>query len=121
MFWTFLQVALGGALGSVARYGVMLGSGRMFGGWFPFGTLAVNILGGLVMGVFAVVAAGHLRPFLMAGVLGGFTTFSAFSLDAVTLWERGDAVLGGVYVGTSVILSIAAVVLGGALARMWWL
>jgi CrcB protein len=118
-----LLVALGGALGSVARYGVGVWSARAFGVGFPWGTLAVNVLGGLAMGFLAALFAlragtsDGTRLFLMTGVLGGFTTFSAFSLDSVALWERGEAGAAAVYVLASVALSIAALAAGLALGR----
>ncbi|RXF74934.1 fluoride efflux transporter CrcB [Hansschlegelia zhihuaiae] len=116
-------VALGGALGSVARYGVNVATMRAFGFGFPWGTLTVNVVGGLVMGLLAaflalkVEAPPEIKLFLMTGVLGGFTTFSAFSLDAVMLWERGQPGLAAAYVAASVALSIGAVVAGLALGR----
>ena len=119
----WLLVAFGGALGSVARHGVNVASARLFGFGFPFGTLTVNVAGGLVMGLLAGLfalktgASQNLRLFLMTGVLGGFTTFSAFSLDAMTLWERGEGGLAALYVAASVGLSIGAVAAGLALAR----
>lgn len=117
-----LLVALGGAVGSVARYGVNVWTMRAFGPAFPWGTLAVNVVGGFVMGLLAAVLAlrggsTDARVFLMTGVLGGFTTFSAFSLDAVTLWERGEAGTAALYVAASVALSVGALVGGLALGR----
>lgn len=117
-----LLVALGGALGSVARYGVNVWTMRAFGPGFPWGTLTVNIVGGLVMGLIASLLAprggsNELRVFLMTGVLGGFTTFSAFSLDAVTLWERGEVGAAAAYVTASVVLSLGALFAGLALGR----
>lgn len=121
MILTLSHVALGGAIGASLRYLVNVASLRAFGTGFPFGTLAVNILGSFVMGVLVAVLAqkGGMRfaPFLMTGILGGFTTFSAFSLDAVTLWERGQIWQSAGYVGASVILSLAALVAGLQLAR----
>lgn len=121
MISAFLQVAIGGAIGSCLRYGVGLAVLRLVGPGFPLGVLAVNILGSLLMGVVAVLCVerglAHLGPLLMAGVLGGFTTFSAFSLEAVTLWEGGAMGQAVLYVGLSVGLSIGALVLGAALAR----
>lgn len=115
-----LQVAIGGALGSVARYGVNVLAGRLVPG-YPLGTLAVNVLGSLIMGLMAGIFAHrgghHLAPLLMTGLLGGFTTFSAFSLDALTLWQRGEGVLATGYVLVSIFLSLAAVFAGLALAR----
>ncbi|MFW2589123.1 fluoride efflux transporter CrcB [Sagittula sp. SSi028] len=116
-----LQVALGGALGASGRYltGVLVA--RLVGPGFPWATLAVNVLGSFAMGVVVVVLAQgsgqRFAPLLMTGVLGGFTTFSAFSLDAVTLYERGQTELSLLYVAGSVILSIAALFSGLLIAR----
>lgn len=115
MLATLLQVALGGALGASGRYLVGRLTIRAMGPGFPWGTLTVNILGSLLMGVIVVLLArkgNALAPFLMTGVLGGFTTFSAFSLDAFTLYERGEPGLALVYVSASVVLGLAAIVLG---------
>ena len=118
---SLLQVALGGAIGSTLRYGVSIAAGRAFGTGFPWGTLIVNVVGSFAMGaLFALlVQKGDLRltSFLMTGLLGGFTTFSAFSLDAMSLWERGHAGLALVYVAASVILSLAAIALSLHLFR----
>jgi len=117
-----LQVALGGALGAVLRYLTGIGIVRLFGHTpMPLGVLTVNILGSFLMGLF-IIAAGqrgltHLSPLVATGILGGFTTFSAFSLEAVTLYERGALGLAGVYVLANVTLSIAALFLGLALGR----
>ena len=116
----FLQVALGGAAGSVARYAVNRTAMAAFGPGFPVATLAVNVAGSFLMGLL-VVALAHrgnaLAPLLMTGALGGFTTFSAISLDAVTLWERGQHGLAAGYVAASVLLSLAALTAGMALGR----
>lgn len=118
-----LLVAAGGALGSVLRYFTGLAALRLMGPNFPWGTLTVNIAGGLFIGVFAELiarkfgATAELRLFLITGTLGGFTTFSAFSLDVVTLIERSEPVLAGVYIGASVLLSVFAVFAGLALVR----
>ena len=115
----FLQVALGGAAGSVARYGVNRAATALAPG-FPVATLIVNILGSFLMGLLVVMLAQRgnaLAPLLMTGALGGFTTFSAFSLDAVTLWERGQHGLAAGYVAASVLLSLAALTAGMALGR----
>lgn len=115
-----ISVAIGGALGASARYltgQVLL---RSAGGGFPWGTLTVNILGSLLMGlafVFLTQNAPKWMPFLMTGVLGGFTTFSAFSLDAFQLYERGQTSAALTYVIASVVLSIAALIAGIAIAR----
>ena len=121
MIYTLLQVALGGAVGASGRYLTGVAAIRLIGPGFPWGTLAVNVIGSFLMGAL-VVALGHLganrfAPLLMTGVLGGFTTFSAFSLDALTIWERGQHGLAAVYVGASVVLSRAAIVAGLGLAR----
>lgn len=121
MLLTLAQVALGGALGASARYLTGVATRRMLGVDFPWGTLSVNIVGSLLMGMLIVTLAKkggmHLAPFLMIGVLGGFTTFSSFSLDAVTLWERGETFVAGAYVLTSVTLSILALFAGMTFIR----
>lgn len=124
MGMNFLQVALGGAMGAVCRYATGLAAARLLGKGYPWGTLIVNVAGSFLMGVL-VVALLHLSgnrfaPLLMTGFLGGFTTFSAFSLDAVTLYERGQVGLAAGYVSASVVLSIAALFAGLALARSLW-
>lgn len=120
MMMTFLSVALGGAIGASARFAVNLAAARLFGMDFPVGTLCVNVLGSFAMGVLAVLLldrASPLAPFLLTGVLGGFTTFSAFSLDTLMLWERGQPGLALVYVILSVAASLLAVFAGLALGR----
>lgn len=121
MIWTLSQVALGGAIGATLRYLSNVTAGRMFGAGFPYGTLFVNVLGSFAMGVLIVTlaekSATRLAPFLMTGILGGFTTFSAFSLDSFALWERGDSLLAVSYVAGSVILSLAALAAGVYLCR----
>ncbi|MGP1356939.1 fluoride efflux transporter CrcB [Roseicyclus sp.] len=117
-----LQVALGGAIGAVLRYATGVGLVRLFGQTpFPLGVLTVNVIGSLAMGLFIGLAAqrglAHLSPFVATGILGGFTTFSAFSLEAVTLWERGALGLAALYVTANVVLSIAALFAGLALSR----
>ena len=114
---SYLVVFVGAGLGGAARHGMNIGVARLMGTHFPWHTLVINILGSIVMGAvigwFAerVGAAGHLRLFLATGVLGGFTTFSAFSLDAVLLWERNEHLLAALYVGGSVAGSIAGLAL----------
>lgn len=122
MHW--LLVFVGGGLGAAARHGVDRLALAWFGPAFPWGTLAVNVVGSLAMGLLiaalAAVPGGvssNLRLFLATGVLGGFTTFSAFSLDALTLWEGGQTAAALGYVTASVILSLAAVAAGFFLAR----
>ncbi len=121
MIWTTLQVALGGALGAALRFLAGLGVLRLTGPGFPYAILSVNILGSFLMGVFVVYAAQrgmtHLSPFVMTGILGGFTTFSAFSLEAYTLFERGQTGAAGMYVLASVVLSIAGLIAGVMIAR----
>ncbi|WP_128513545.1 fluoride efflux transporter CrcB [Tabrizicola thermarum] len=121
MFQTLLQVALGGAIGASLRYLANVGVMRWIGPGFPYATVIVNVVGSFVMGVIVVVLAKKggtaYAPFLMTGVLGGFTTFSAFSLDTLTLWERGQHELAVAYVGVSVILSLTAIVAGLSVAR----
>lgn len=116
-------VGFGGAIGAVARYMVTVTAIRMFGPMFPWGTLAVNIVGSLLMGALAALFlakapdAMGLRLFVLTGVLGGFTTFSAFSLDVVELIERGAWGLMTAYVVGSVVVSIVACLAGVALVR----
>ncbi len=121
MFMTTLQVALGGAIGAALRFLVGLGVLRLTGPGFPMGVMAVNILGSFIMGLFVVFAAKtsntYLSPFVMTGILGGFTTFSAFSLEAYTLFERGQTGQAAIYVGASVVLSIGALIAGVITAR----
>ena len=116
MIPTVLQVALGGAIGAAARYGVGVAVLRVAGPGFPVAVMGVNILGSFLMGAFVVFAANrglsHMSPFVMTGLLGGFTTFSAFSLEAVTLWEKGDVGAAALYVGLSVAGSIFGLVVG---------
>ena len=122
MIQTAIYVALGGALGAVGRYGVNVTTTRLFGPGFPWGTVTVNVLGSFLMGVIVVALAhkGGMRfaPFLMTGVLGGFTTFSAFSLDTVALVERGDMVQAALYVIGTVVVGLMAIFAGMALTRM---
>jgi CrcB protein len=115
MIPTVLQVAFGGAIGAAARYGMGVALFRPSAG-FPVGVLAVNVAGSFLMGLIVVYLGqkmlSHFNPFLMTGVLGGFTTFSAFSLEAYTLFERGAVGNAATYVALSVILSITALVAG---------
>ncbi|SEN90591.1 camphor resistance protein CrcB [Gemmobacter aquatilis] len=110
--WVLAQVALGGALGASLRYLANVSIQRIAGHGFPWHTLFVNVAGSAIMGGLMVALAhkGGLRfaPFLMTGVLGGFTTFSAFSMDAILLWERGQIGAAALYIGGSVLLSLAA-------------
>ena len=123
MVHPFLQVALGGAAGATLRYALGLGIVRTFGrGEFPVAILTANVLGSFLMGAFIVAAARHgltyLSPLVATGLLGGFTTFSSFSLEAVLLWERGALAQAALYVGLSVGLSLLALLGGLAVARV---
>ncbi len=119
----FLWVALGGALGSAARHAVNVWSAGRFGPGFPWGTFTVNVAGSFIMGVLITLLvrkwpdAPDLRLFLATGILGGFTTFSAFSMDTVNLVERGNAAVVAAYVSGSVLLSLVAVFAGVFLTR----
>lgn len=120
-----LLAAAGGALGSSARYLATIEAGRLLGMGFPWGTLIVNVIGCFIMGL--LIGWGALRGtlsdeariFLATGILGGFTTFSAFSADFVLLVERKELGLAALYVAGSVLLSLAAVLAGLHLVRSW--
>jgi CrcB protein len=121
---TYLIVFLGGGIGAALRHGVNIASARLFGTAFPYATMIENVTGSLVMGLlagyFAFRGGGaphHLQLFLTTGILGGYTTFSAFSLDAVLLYERGALGLAVLYVLGSVVLAVGGLVAGLALAR----
>ena len=115
-------VALGGGLGAAARHGVNVAAARFIGISFPWGTIIVNIVGSLLMGLIAAWLAfradagwsQHLRLFLTTGFLGGFTTFSAFSLDVAVLWERNQVALAALYVAASVLIAVV-----GLFAGLW--
>ena len=119
----FLLASLGGAIGAGARHLVNVGALRLLGPTFPWATLAVNVVGsaaiGFLLGVIALRLAGSVewRTFLLTGILGGFTTFSAFSMDVAQLWDRGASGLALLYVLGSVMLSIAAFYFGAFAAR----
>lgn len=116
-------VAIGGSLGSVARYLVAIGAARLVGTGFPWGTLVINIVGSFLIGVFAESFAltwnvsQTMRVFLTVGICGGFTTFSTFSLDAIVLMQRGELWPAAAYIAASVALSILALVGGLYLVR----
>lgn len=118
-----LSIVAGGALGSVLRHFAGRGALALFGDAFPYGTLFVNIVGSFIMGVlvglFAQVfnPSQEMRAFLTVGLLGGFTTFSSFSLDVVTLYERGETLSAILYIALSLILSLAAIFAGLLLTR----
>lgn len=124
MIGGYLAVFVGGGLGAALRHGVNRASLAYFGPVFPYGTLFVNVVGGLLMGVLAelfLVKGGgsqEFRLFLTTGVLGGFTTFSAFSLDATLMWQRSDYATLGSYIVASVLLSIVALFMGMAAVRV---
>jgi CrcB protein len=119
----YLVVFLGGGLGAALRHGINIAVARMLGTGFPYATLLINISGSFIMGLVAAYfafkgdASQHWRLFLTTGILGGYTTFSAFSLDVALLYERGEVGLAALYVVASVALSIAGLFAGLALVR----
>lgn len=119
-----LAIAAGGALGAVLRHGVNHAVLALVPVGFPLGIMAVNVLGSFVAGVFISTFAHFYDPpqamklFLVVGLLGGFTTFSAFSMDAVLLWERGQMMVAALYVVGSVVLSLSALLAGMFLIRV---
>ncbi|MBO9398081.1 fluoride efflux transporter CrcB [Shimia sp. R9_2] len=125
MILNLTYVAVGGAIGAALRYLVGLGVVRLVGQgfWngFPLAIITVNVIGSFLMGAFVVVVAQrgltHYSPLVMTGLLGGFTTFSAFSLETVTLAERGDYGAAAIYVAVSVIGAVGALMLGMILTR----
>lgn len=122
MLITLSLVALGGAIGAALRFLSGVVFMRLTGPTeFPMAILTINVLGSFLMGVFVIVAAQrgltHYSLFVMTGLLGGFTTFSAFSLETITLFERGQIGAAGLYVAVSVGLSLAGLMLGLILAR----
>lgn len=121
MITTLLSVALGGAVGACLRYVTGLGVVRLLGHGFPVAVITVNVVGSFLMGAFVVLAAHrgltHLSPLIMTGLLGGFTTFSAFSLETVNLFERGQFGAAAGYVMISVVGSVGALMLGMWMTR----
>ena len=119
----YLVVFLGAGIGGALRHGINVSALRLLGSGYPFGTLAVNVIGSFVMGLGAAWFALRLDPgqtwrlFLMTGILGGFTTVSAFSLDTALLVERGAPLAAAGYVLFSVLGSVAALFLGLVLVR----
>ncbi len=120
----FLIVFLGGGIGAASRHGINLLAARMLGTGFPYGTILINVAGSLAMGLIAEFFAlkgglpQHWRLFLTTGILGGFTTFSAFSLEAALLYERGELIGAAIYVVASVVLAILALFAGLAIVRL---
>ena len=120
-----LAIASGGAIGALARYWVGVMTLRVLGPQFPWGTLTVNVLGSFAMGLLVallsqrVTMSLELRAFLLIGLLGGFTTFSAFSLDVSVLLERKEMLNALLYTLGSVVLSIGALFLGLLIVRQW--
>ena len=121
MHW--LLVFFGGGMGAAARHAINRAGLALLGPGFPWWTLAVNVTGsfaiGLLAGLFGAMETGqNARLFLITGFLGGFTTFSAFSLDALTLWERGAPIQAGMYILGSVVLSLLAAAVGLMVSRL---
>ena len=120
---SFLLVAIGGGLGAAARYGLSQASVKAFGSGFPIGTMSANVIGSFLMGLLAGWLATQLdggqnmRLFLGVGLLGGFTTFSAFSLEAWAMMEKKAYGEFALYAGSSVLLAILALVAGLMIAR----
>ena len=123
MFGGYLAVFVGGGLGAALRHGVNRATMAYYGPGFPYGTLFVNVAGGLLIGVLAelfLVKGGgsqEFRLFLTTGFLGGFTTFSAFSLDAALMWQRSEFAALAFYLVASVVLSIGALFAGMSAIR----
>ena len=120
--WLFLLAAGGGAIGAGARYLVNVGCAACLGSTFPWATLGVNVSGSFLMGLMAALlppgdGSAEWRTFLGTGILGGFTTFSAFSIEAWQLLERQQVALGAAYICASVVMAIAGLAAGLAAAR----
>lgn len=118
------MVALGGAVGASLRYGSGLFWLRVAGSGFPYGTLFVNVVGSALMGLLAFYLMGKnqsdsLRFFLLNGLLGGFTTFSTFSMDTFQLWQQGKHELAGLYILLSFVLSLGGLFIGYKIAKAW--
>ncbi len=122
---TIFAIAAGGAVGAVMRHFVNSGAGHIFGTGFPYGILIANVLGSFLMGCliawFALVydPPQAIKAFFTVGLLGAFTTFSTFSMDAALLIERGAFASAGIYIGASVMLAIGGLFAGMALIRMF--
>jgi fluoride exporter len=123
---TYLWIAIGSAIGGVARHWCTDMSVRLFGATFPFGTLFINVLGSFIIGLFfaltgadgRLAVSGDMKAFVMVGICGGYTTFSAFSLQTLALMQNGDWPRAGAYIVASVVLCLIAVWLGYLLAGM---
>jgi fluoride exporter len=119
----FLIVFFGGGVGAALRHGVNVSAGRLLGTAFPYATIFENVSGSLVMGLLAAYfafkgdASQHWRLFLTTGILGGYTTFSAYSLDVALLYERGEIGMATFYAIASVVLSVGGLFAGFALVR----
>ncbi len=122
---TYAWVAIGGALGSMARFGLGIAVVQIAGARFPWGTLLINVLGSFIIGWFDVLTGEFgrwavppdARAFVLVGICGGFTTFSSFSLQTMQLLEGGELLLAGAYIAGSVILCLVSVWAGMMLAR----
>ena len=125
MLRTLLLIGLGGFLGSISRFLIALGLNRFFQSVLPIGTLAVNILGCLFIGIIYSLAeqknmlSPELRIFLGVGFCGGFTTYSSFAFDKLSLIKTGDFLMLSVYVGASVFLGLIAVYLGSQIHKLF--
>ena len=122
-FKYFIAVVIGGALGAVARYLMMIGVGHWFGHGFPFSTVLINVIGAFLLGSFVQISAlfwspsPELRIFITVGVLGSFTTFSTLAFDVYMLWGRGEVIEATGYVLVSIIFGIAAFFTGVSVFR----
>lgn len=122
-----LLIVLGGGLGSLLRYWLSTGTYHLLGRSFPYGTLTVNVLGSFFMGFLTILLverlngqAPFLRALLLIGFLGGFTTFSSFSMETLNLWESGDIMKALLNMVISLVLCLLAVTLGALLGRQTW-
>ena len=121
----YLLVFVGGGAGASLRHAVNMICARYIGAAFPYGTFIINISGSTIMGLIAGYlafrgeASQPWRLFLMTGILGGYTTFSAFSLDTILLYQRGELGLAALYVILSVVLSVGGLLAGLALMRQF--
>jgi len=112
-----IAVAIGGAIGAMSRYAISSHIARMMGSGFPWGTLAVNLIGSFLMGLLAPlllsrISSPEIRGFITVGVLGSLTTFSTFSMETVVLYQRGDTALAALNIGVSVAACIAGLIVG---------